>query len=57
MMPMWQAIPIAAVVLALVGAGFWQAEVRGSSTLFWATGLLCIALIPPCVSGWKRGRR
>ena len=54
---MWQAMPIAAVVLALVAAGFWQADVRGDSTLFWATGFLCIALVPPCVSGWKRGRR
>ena len=56
MMPLWQAIPIAVAVLALVAVAFWQADVRGDATLFWATVVLCIALIPPCVDGWYSGR-
>ena len=56
MMPMWKAIPIVAMVLAIVAVAFWQSDVRGDSVLFWATVVLCVALIPPCVSGWNKGR-
>ena len=55
-MPMWQAMPIAAVVLSFGrGMASGRLEVREDSTLFWATGLLCIALVPPCVSGLEKG--
>ena len=56
-MPLWKAIPIVLAVLALIGVAFWQADVRDDPTLFWATVLLCVALVPPCVSGWRKGRR
>ena len=49
------AVPIVVAVLALVCVGFWQAAVLDDITLLFATALLCIALVPPCVSGWKKG--
>ena len=57
MMPLQQAIPIVAATLALVGVAFWLAAARGDITLLCAAGLLCVALVPPCVSGWRKGRR
>ena len=54
--PLWKAIPTVAVVLCIVAAGFWQADVRGDNTLYWATVLLCVALLPPIIDGWCSGR-
>ena len=55
-MPLWKAIPIALAVLAVVVVAFWQADARGDSTLFWATVVLCVALLPPLIDGWQSGR-
>ena len=55
-MPLGRAIPIVLAVFALIGVAFWQAGARDDSTLLWATVALCVALVPPCVSGWRKGR-
>ena len=56
-MPMWQAVPIAVAVVGLIVWAFWESSQRESATLFWATVALCVALVPPMVSGWNKGRR
>ena len=56
-MAITHAVPIVLVVLGVISAGFYLANMRGSVTLLFATVLLCIALIPPCINGWRRGRQ